>query len=60
MTPRGIVPPLANPPRYRMLTELIVAAVREPFTRRARYELLYCLVGVVIGQIGRASCRERV
>src|SRR6266536_2392366 len=52
MTPRGIVPPLANPPRYRMLTELIVAAVREPFTRRARYELLYCLVGLVIGQIG--------
>jgi len=37
-----------------MPTELLVAAVREPFTRRARDELLYCLVGVAIGQIGFA------
>lgn len=54
MTPRGIVPPLADPRRHRMLTELIVAAIREPFSRRARYEFLYCLVGLVIGQIGFA------
>ena len=54
MTPRSIVPPLANPSRQRTPTELIVAAIREPFTRRARYELLYCLVGLVIGQIGFA------
>ena len=54
MTPRSIVPPLANPSRQRTPTELIVAAIREPFTRRARYELLYCLVGLVIGQIGLA------
>jgi signal transduction histidine kinase len=54
MTPRGIVPPLANAPRRRMLAELTVAATREPFTRRARHELLYCLVGLVIGQIGFA------
>jgi hypothetical protein len=54
MTPRGIVPPLANPPRQTTLTELLVAAVREPFTRRARYELGYCLVGLVIGPIALA------
>ncbi len=54
MTPRGIVPPLANAPRRRTLAELTVAATREPFTRRARNELLYCMVGLVIGQIGLA------
>jgi len=27
---------------------------REPFTRRARYELLYCLIGLVIGQVSFA------
>jgi signal transduction histidine kinase len=54
MTPRGIVPPLANPPGRRTPAGLIVAAIHEPFTRRARHELLYCLAGLVIGQIGFA------
>jgi hypothetical protein len=36
--------------RVTPMTALARAALREPFTRRARSELLFCLVGVMVGQ----------
>jgi hypothetical protein len=57
MTPRGIVPPLANPPRQTTLTELLVAAVREPFTRRGRGQ--FRPPGLVLDAEGVAAVRWR-
>jgi signal transduction histidine kinase len=55
VTPRGdTVPPPSNPPGHTTPTGVIAAAIREPFTRRTRDELLYCLAGLAIGQLGFA------